>query len=373
MKMKGWLLAIVAVMVVVAMVFGCAAPAPTAEEEEEITPAEEEEEEVTPTEPEVEKGKWKIKMQEYHEAGPCLDGARVFAERLNILTRGEIEVEFFVGVPLAGYGEYLSAVGQGIFQIGTMWPGFTAAQMPILEITSGAPGILYKSTPEEWWAFVYTTGFEELVNQEYHSFNVHMPYSYAHLGAILMSNIEVTEAEDFEGLQFGAIGIIFLEEALAQMGAGMVPVGGGDIYTGFATGLIDASLWSHAATDYKMGWHEVSKYWHYPPLLPQNVEDIMVNLDFWNSLPPEYQGLIELLSVEWGNAYTYRGYYEAVVAQQLVVDEYGVETPTFSDELNVRLTELSMANILDALATETNAAAIAGWNLYLDFLEEMGY
>jgi TRAP-type mannitol/chloroaromatic compound transport system substrate-binding protein len=245
--------------------------------------------------------------------------------------------------------------------------------MPILEITSGAPGVLYNNAAMEWWAFAYNTGYAELVNEEYEKFNVHMPYTYAHLGAILMSNKICTVPEDFEGLQFGGIGIIFLEQDLVDMGAGIVPIGGSDIYTGFATGLIDATLWSHAATNYKMGWHEVSKYWHYPPLLPQNVEDIMVNLDFWNSLPEEYQGLIELLCVEWGNAYTYTGYYEAALALSLVKADFGIETPTFSAELNAKLTELSMDNINAALVAETDPAAIEGWGLYLDFLEQMGY
>ena len=71
-----------------------------------------------------------------------------------------------------------------------------------------------------------------------------------------------------------------------------VPVG--EMYTALATGTIDAAHWGGPYNFHVLKIHEVAKYYLMPPLLGQITNDIFINMDEWNALPPDLQEIVTI-------------------------------------------------------------------------------
>ena len=76
---------------------------------------------------------------------------------------------------------------------------------------------------------------------------------------------------------------------------GVVPqqLAGGDIYPALEKGTIDAAEWVGPYDDEKLGFQKVAKYYYYPGFWEGGpTVHAFCNLDKWNSLPKNYQAII---------------------------------------------------------------------------------
>ncbi|MFN6986941.1 MAG: TRAP transporter substrate-binding protein, partial [Rhizobium oryzihabitans] len=77
---------------------------------------------------------------------------------------------------------------------------------------------------------------------------------------------------------------------------GVVPqqIAGGDIYPALEKGTIDAAEWVGPYDDHKLGFYKVAKYYYYPAFWEGGpVIHSFVNLEKWNSLPKNYQMVLQ--------------------------------------------------------------------------------
>jgi TRAP-type mannitol/chloroaromatic compound transport system substrate-binding protein len=103
---------------------------------------------------------------------------------------------------------------------------------------------------------------------------------------------EINTLDDLKGLKFriGGMGGKIIEKL------GVVPqvIAGGDIYPSLEKGTIDAAEWVGPYDDQKLGFQKVAKYYYYPGWWEGGpVLHAMVNLDKWNSLPKNYQAILQ--------------------------------------------------------------------------------
>lgn len=97
---------------------------------------------------------------------------------------------------------------------------------------------------------------------------------------------------DMKGLKFRVMQSPIYVKMVEAMGAAATPLASGEIYTACQTGVVDGQenpIWNIAANK----WNEVQKYitldghtW--------SENFVLINSDFWNSLPAEYQHIIEI-------------------------------------------------------------------------------
>ncbi|WP_321300286.1 DctP family TRAP transporter solute-binding subunit [uncultured Sphaerochaeta sp.] len=97
---------------------------------------------------------------------------------------------------------------------------------------------------------------------------------------------------DMKGLKFRVMQSPIYVKMVEAMGAAATPLASGEIYTACQTGVVDGQenpIWNIAANK----WNEVQKYitldghtW--------SENFVLINSDFWNSLPAEYQHIIEV-------------------------------------------------------------------------------
>ncbi|GAI82147.1 unnamed protein product [marine sediment metagenome] len=93
----------------------------------------------------------------------------------------------------------------------------------------------------------------------------------------LMSTKPIRSLEDVKGMKIRTFGAF--AEMYEGLGAGIVSVPGGEMYTALATGVIDAATWGSPGGFYSYDIQEVTKYYIGPPLTVISAVGIIINLD----------------------------------------------------------------------------------------------
>ena len=104
----------------------------------------------------------------------------------------------------------------------------------------------------------------------------------------------INHVEDFKGMKFRC-GDEHFAVPITSFGASTVWFPGTEIYTGLATGVVEAFTYGSAYDHLGLGVQEVTKYWgprNYP-IGAANNEQFVVNKDVWNEMGAELQNLIK--------------------------------------------------------------------------------
>jgi len=75
-------------------------------------------------------------------------------------------------------------------------------------------------------------------------------------------NREINNIDDFQGLKMRMPGLG--GKVLKKAGGAAVLLAGSELYTGLERGIIDAAEWIGPYHDYKMGFHQIAKYYYSP-------------------------------------------------------------------------------------------------------------
>ena len=103
---------------------------------------------------------------------------------------------------------------------------------------------------------------------------------------------EINTVEDLKGLKMRIAGLA--GKVVEKLGVIPQQIAGGDIYPALEKGTIDAAEWVGPYDDHKLGFYKVAKYYYYPAFWEGGpVIHSFVNLDKWNSLPKNYQAILQ--------------------------------------------------------------------------------
>lgn len=213
-----------------------------------------------------------------------------FVENVNAMTAGRVKIQLFPVSALFPPNEGLEAVSTGIVEMGLTTGGYFSGQMgPIATMESGLPGA--EANAWERNAFFYEKGFINIVRDAYAEQGVH--YLAPNLGSPweLVSKVPLNSASDFEGKKIRGFGIE--AEWFNSLGAEAVNIGGAEIYTALATGVVDAVRWGDESQNLAQGLHEVGKYYIKPAPMPAPNNHILVNQATWDSMPADLQAILE--------------------------------------------------------------------------------
>ncbi len=213
-----------------------------------------------------------------------------FVENVKAMSGGRIEIQLFPVSALFPPNEGLEAVATGIVELGLTTGGYFAGQMgPIATMESGLPGA--EANAWERNAFFYEKGFINIVRDAYSEHGVH--YLAPNLGSPweLVSKVPLNSAADFQGKKIRGFGIE--AEWFQSLGAEAVNIGGAEIYTALATGVVDAVRWGDESQNLAQGLHEVGTYYIKPAPMPAPNNHILVNQATWDSMSPDLQAILE--------------------------------------------------------------------------------
>lgn len=147
---------------------------------------------------------------------------------------------------------------------------------------------------------------------------------------------EMKTVEDFKGLKMRIPG--FAGEVLSKLGASVVNIAPGELYTALDRGTIDALEWVGPALDLKMGFHKVAPYyytgWHEPATELQ----FLVNEKAFNKLPADLQEILkEAMKSSAYDMLTQSMHENAESLASIKKDYPNVQIKTFSKEIMTKI------------------------------------
>ena len=214
-----------------------------------------------------------------------------FIDNLDVMSGGEVKVQYFEPGALVPPLEIFDAVAQGSVDMGYSTPGFWAGKDAALQLFASVP---FGPAAPEYMAWFYHGGGSEMLDELYARHNLK-----GLLCAIFPPEAsgwfreEITSAEDLKGLKmrFFALGARVME----KLGVSTQLLAPGDIYPALELGTIDATELSSPAIDRTLGFHEIATHYYFPGWHQQSTwSEILVNLDAWNGLSPRQQRLFEV-------------------------------------------------------------------------------
>ncbi len=223
--------------------------------------------------------------------GPWLErDAKSFADNLNQLSHGQIEVKVFPGGTLGSALKVTDSVKSGVASVSHNYINYDYGKDPATALLAGHSSGL---TPEEFMLWMYQGGGIELYEAyRQEKFGViAFPCSILGTEIFLHSNKPVRTLKDFQGLRIRTSGA--WAEIASRLGASTIVMAGSDIYSALERGVIDAAEWGSPEMNRPTGFQNVAKYVILPGIHQSGgVLECEVNPKAWAKLDTAQQNIV---------------------------------------------------------------------------------
>jgi len=282
-------------------------------------------------------------------------GAEKYAQWVNEMTNGQIEIKVYGGGTLVPALEVFDAVTSGASEMGSGASYYWAGKNPALQFFTTVP---FGFNAQQMNSWLYAGGGMELWRERYAEYNL-VPFAGGNTGVQMAGwfNKEINTINDFKGLKMRIPGL----GGKVLQGVGGTPVlsAGSEIYTNLERGVIDATEWIGPYHDYLMGFHDIAKYyyspgWHEPG---SNLE-IIINKRLYDSLPRYLQSILEAAAYKL-NAWALAEF-EAKNNEYLqkIIEESDVEIRQLSSDVLERLFDVREQMIADLVRQNADAQKV---------------
>jgi TRAP-type mannitol/chloroaromatic compound transport system substrate-binding protein len=216
-------------------------------------------------------------------------GCNLFAQWVKEMSGGRMEIKVYGGGELVPALEAFDAVRSGAAEMGSgaayYWAGKTAAAQFFASVPFGM-------NAQQMNAWLLGGEGLKLWEELYAAFNL-IPLPGGNTGVQMGGwfNREINSMDDLKGLKMRMPGLG--GKVLERAGGAPVLLAGGEIYTGLERGVIDATEWIGPYHDYKMGFHQIAKYYYGPGWHePGTVLEFFFNKERFEKLPKDLQAIL---------------------------------------------------------------------------------
>jgi TRAP-type C4-dicarboxylate transport system substrate-binding protein len=344
MKFKILVVLLILVLVAVPLLGGCApkpetGPAPTDEAKEE---------------PKDDRT-WNLQFATFWPANDfqVADGHMVWAKEIEKRTNGKVTFTFHPANALLGANEIYQGVADGAADLGTTCPAYTPGMFPVTEafelpIFKNDNALVASMTMWE----AYKT--MDLLQKEYDDVKVLMFWATG--PGDVMTKAPANKLEDLANWQIRTVGGTF--PTMKALGATPVSMPMSDSYLALDSGLLQGIL---APTDTLKGFKlaEVVSYVTKTPFLYNIVFMKVMNLDTWNSFPPDIQKVFDDVCEEYVEMYGKLRTDHTEGGLQYGIKEHNIQVINLSPEEEARWRK-QIEPVVDAWIEKTNKAGLPG-------------
>ena len=295
--------------------------------------------------------------------------AVTLADTLRDVSGGRLSVQVYAAGELVPAFEVFDAVSRGSVEMGHSAPAYWKGQAPTTQLFTGFP---FGMLPAEFNAWMAYGGGMELWRECYEPYGL-VPFPGGNTGAQMGGwfRREIRSMEDFSGLKIRMPGLG--GDVLRRLGATVVNLPAGELFTALQTGLIDATEWASPYNDLPLGLYQAAPYYYFPGWHePAGSIEVIVNRQALESLPEDLQKLVQTACTAVNHQMLSEFMARNVQALRVLVDRHGVELRRFPDEVlqglrgaaDEILDELAAGNPLAARVLESYREfqkGIAGW------------
>jgi TRAP-type mannitol/chloroaromatic compound transport system substrate-binding protein len=310
--------------------------------------------EVGPEEGPVEVEMMEWKMTTIATPGTFWHDAHVpYVEMVEEMSDGILSIELYAAETLYPVDEALTNVSNNVSEMSATTGLYFGGIDPAFPPSGYVMGSLFNMEAELFYE--YLPEKIDIMQDLYGEYNVHWAGPWmAGAQGVVQSKTPIRTVADFNGLLMRSTG-----DGAAfygKLGAKTIDLPATEIYTAAATGTIDAFELGNYTMHYDLSLHEVFGY----ALEPAPHEglghcDYIVNMDSWNELTPDLQGIIEatadalLLPNQLSNI--------AIVAEskQKMLDA-GIEVTQLSGEEKIKIYEDVTLELMNEVAASSPMA-----------------
>jgi TRAP-type mannitol/chloroaromatic compound transport system substrate-binding protein len=217
------------------------------------------------------------------------EGCKIMAEWVKKMSGGRMEITVYGGGELIPALEGFDAVSNGAVEMNHGAAYYWAGKLPAAQFFAAVP---FGLNAQQMGAWIISGGGQALWDELYQPYDL-KPIICGNTGVQMGGwfNKEIKQVKDLKGLKMRIPGLG--GKVFAKAGGTPVLVSGGEIYTNLERGVIDATEWIGPYHDYKMGFHQVAKYYYYPGWHePGPVLEMVMNKSKFESLPSDLQEII---------------------------------------------------------------------------------
>ncbi len=279
--------------------------------------------------------------------------AVALADTLREVSGGRLTVQVYAAGELVPAFEVFDAVARGSVEMGHSAPAYWKGQAPSTQLFTGFP---FGMLPAEFNAWIAFGGGMELWRECYAPYGL-VPFPGGNTGAQMGGwfRREIQSVEDFSGLKIRMPGLG--GDVLRRLGATVVNLPGGELFTALQSGLIDATEWASPYNDLPLGLYQAAPYYYFPGWHePAGSIEIIVNRQALESLPADLQKLIQTACTAVNHRMLSEFMARNVQSLRVLVEEHGVELRQFPNEVLAGL-RTAANEVLDELGAKNPLAA----------------
>ncbi|HEX5477412.1 MAG TPA: TRAP transporter substrate-binding protein [Burkholderiales bacterium] len=222
-------------------------------------------------------------------------GAELVSKRVSEATGGKFTIKTFASGEIVGGLQVLDAVQNGTVECGHTAPYYYFGKDPTFAFACAIP---FGLNTRQQYAWMIHGGGLELTREffsDYNMINIPAGNTNCQMGGWFRK--EINTVADLKGLKMRIGG--FAGKIVEKLGVVPQQIAGGDIDPSLEKGTIDAAEWVGPYDDEKLGFYKVAKHYYYPGWWEPGPElDVLVGKKAWNSLPKEYQAILEAACAE---------------------------------------------------------------------------
>src|SRR3989441_11861678 len=224
------------------------------------------------------------------------DNFKMFAERVDKLTSGQVKIEALAAGQIVPAFEILDATHKKVIDGGHGVAYYWVGKNKAATLFSATPAGPFGMDHFDFLGWLNEGGGMDLYWEFYRDILklnvVGWPIGGASPQAFGWFKRPIKNLADFKGMKCRQTGIV--AEIYQRMGMQTVNMPGGEIIPSAQRGVIDCAEWVGGVEDLRLGFQNVWKY-HYTPGVHENVTigEIVLNGDVWKSLSPTHQEIIK--------------------------------------------------------------------------------
>ena len=234
--------------------------------------------------------KWRLTASWPKSLDTLYGGAEIMAKAVAEVTDNKFQIQTFAAGEIVPGLQVLDAVQNGTVEMGHTASYYYFGKDPTFTFGTSLPFGPNMRLNQAWYM---NGGGREVLNEFYKNYNV-ISLLAGNTGCQMGGwfRKEIKTVADLSGLKFRIGG--FAGRVLQKLGVVPQQLAGGDIYPALEKGTIDGAEWVGPYDDEKLGFYKIAPHYYYPGWWEGGpITMAMVNLDKWNSLPKQYQSVLE--------------------------------------------------------------------------------
>jgi len=219
-----------------------------------------------------------------------------FCDNVKKMTKGRLVMQPLPAGTIVPSFEMLEAVQDNVLQAMYTGAAYYSGKEPAMAIFSDL--IYAYDAPWEPEAWFYYGGGRELINEAYNRFGATC------IGVVqwgfesFPSKLPIRSMADYKGRKFRSPQGM-TADLLSGLGAGVVILPGGEVYSALDKGVIEGADWGTPSMNHRMGFDQVAKYFIYPEYRSLPISDFTVNSKQWKKLPDDLKAIVEAAVRTW--------------------------------------------------------------------------